>query len=178
MGYRRAFWSKSKVKHCDNFKAFNAKHTELTHRLMKQGFKYDKLCRKFKEFARKHNHLIKKFHVSVHKHIKQGISFPEIVQETGKKCTIKDLEPIILDSQGQASGCHFIYIYFFLGIPLFFYQIVQFCTFIIFYFPEYIFFYSPFFTTQFFLGFSTVFFLLFFCCGYLCLVCVNVNNRG
>ena len=24
---------------CDNFKAFNAKHTELTHRLMKQGFK-------------------------------------------------------------------------------------------------------------------------------------------
>ena len=61
---------------CDNFKAFNAKHTELTHRLMKQGFKYDKLCRKFKEFARKHNHLIKKFHVSVHKHIKQGISVP------------------------------------------------------------------------------------------------------
>ena len=81
-----------------------------------------------------------------------------------------------------------LYIYiFFLGIPLFFYQIVsthiffQFCTFIIFYFPEYIFFYSPFFTTQFFLGFSTVFltvFLLFFYCGYLCLVCVNVNNKG
>ena len=61
---------------CDNFKAFNAKHTELTHRLMKQGFKYDKLCRKFKEFSRKHNHLIKKFHVNVHKHIKQGVSVP------------------------------------------------------------------------------------------------------
>ena len=61
---------------CDSFKAFNAKHTELTQRLMKQGFKYDKLCRKFKEFARKHNHSIKKFHVSVHKHIKQGISVP------------------------------------------------------------------------------------------------------
>ena len=79
-----------------------------------------------------------------------------------------------------------LYIYFFRNTPIFlpnsFYSyFFQFCTFIIFYFPEYIFFYSPFFTTQFFLGFSTVFltvFLLFFYCGYLCLVCVNVNNRG
>ena len=43
----------------------------------------------------------------------------------GRVGTIKDLKPIILDSQGQASGCHFIYIYIFLGIPLFFYQIVS-----------------------------------------------------
>ena len=27
------------VRICDSFKAFNAKHTELSHRLMKQGFK-------------------------------------------------------------------------------------------------------------------------------------------
>ena len=42
----------------------------------------------------------------------------------GRVGTIKDLKPVILDSQGQASGCHFI-LYIFLGIPLFFYQIVS-----------------------------------------------------
>ena len=75
---------------CDSFKAFNARHTELTHRLMKQGFKYDKLCRKFKEFARKHNHLIKKFHVSIHKHIKQGISVPlKLSKKLARNVTVR-----------------------------------------------------------------------------------------
>ena len=87
----------------------------------------------------------------------------------GRVGTIKDLKPIILDSQGQASGCHFMYI--FSGIPLFFYQIVSTPNFPIFA-PFY------FFTSQnIYFYFPEHIFLLFYC-GYLCLVCVNVSNRG
>ena len=61
---------------CDSFKDFNGRHLQLTDRLIKQGFHYDKLCYKFKHFARKYQHLIDKFGVSVHTHVKQGIALP------------------------------------------------------------------------------------------------------
>ena len=45
-------------------------------RLQKQGYKYDKLCQAFKKFTKRHNTIINKFGVSIHDHIKEGISLP------------------------------------------------------------------------------------------------------
>ena len=61
---------------CDNFMDFNVRHLELTTRLQKQGYKYDKLCYNFKKFWRKHTDLMSKFRISVHDCIKDGISLP------------------------------------------------------------------------------------------------------
>ena len=61
---------------CDSYVDFNQRHVELTSRLQKQGYKYDKLCQAFKKFTKRHNTIINKFGVSIHDHIKQGISLP------------------------------------------------------------------------------------------------------
>ena len=64
------------VRISDNFDDFNTRHMELTTRLQKQGYKYDRLCYTFKTFWKKYEDLMKKFDVSVHDHIQHGISLP------------------------------------------------------------------------------------------------------
>ena len=48
----------------------------MTSRLIKQGFRYSKLCKTFKKFCRKHVSLVKKFGACVRRHINDGIELP------------------------------------------------------------------------------------------------------
>ena len=49
----------------------------LTAKLLKQGYLYHKLCKAFSKFYRRHFELIEKYHVSLKKHMQQGIYNPE-----------------------------------------------------------------------------------------------------
>ena len=52
---------------------FNNRHKFLTARLLKQGYRYHKLCKAFSKFYRRHFELIKKYHVSLKKLMQHGI---------------------------------------------------------------------------------------------------------
>ena len=49
----------------------------LTAKLLKQGYRYHKLCKSFSNFFRRHFELIEKYHVSLIKLMQQGICNPE-----------------------------------------------------------------------------------------------------
>ena len=53
------------AKACDTYPDFLTRHQRLAATLMRQGFKYDLLCRKFKQFYRSHFDLISRYSKSV-----------------------------------------------------------------------------------------------------------------
>ena len=54
---------------------FNNRNKFLTAKLLKQGYRYHKLCKVFSKFYRRHFALIEKFHVSLKKLMRQCICF-------------------------------------------------------------------------------------------------------
>ena len=60
--------------HADDF---NNRNRFLTAKLLKQVYRYHKLCKAFSKFYRRHFELIEKYHVSLKKLMQQGISNPE-----------------------------------------------------------------------------------------------------
>ena len=52
---------------------FLTRHKSLVSTLMRQGFKYDFLCRKFKQFYRYHFDLISRYSKSDTQHLRGGI---------------------------------------------------------------------------------------------------------
>ena len=56
---------------------FNNRNKFLTAKLLKQGYRYQKLRKAFSKFYRRHFELIEKYHASLKKLMQQGISNPE-----------------------------------------------------------------------------------------------------
>ena len=56
---------------------FNNRNKFLTAKLLKQGFRYHKLCKAFSKFYRRHFELIENYHVSLKKLMQQGICILE-----------------------------------------------------------------------------------------------------
>ena len=56
---------------------FNCRNKALTAKLLKQGYRYHKLCKGFSKFYRRHSELVKKYNVSLRKLLQQGISAAE-----------------------------------------------------------------------------------------------------
>ena len=61
------------AKACDTYPDFFTRHQRLVATLMRQGFKYDLLCRKFKQFYRSHFDLISRYSKSVTQHLREGV---------------------------------------------------------------------------------------------------------
>ena len=60
---------------------FNNRNKFLTSKLLKQGYRYHKLCKSFSKFYLWHFELIEKYHVSVKKLMQQGICNPEFYED-------------------------------------------------------------------------------------------------
>ena len=60
-----------------NVSDFNGQNKALTAKLLKQGYRYHKLCKAFSKFYRRHSGLVEKYNVSLRKLLQQGISEPE-----------------------------------------------------------------------------------------------------
>ena len=58
-------------------KDFNNRNKLLNAKLLKQGYRYHKLCKAFSKFCRRLFELIEKHYVSLKKLLQQGISNPE-----------------------------------------------------------------------------------------------------
>ena len=58
------------AKACDTYPDFLTRHQCLVSTIMRQGFKYDMLCRKFKQFYRSHFDLISRYSKSVTQHLR------------------------------------------------------------------------------------------------------------
>ena len=56
---------------------FNNRNKFSTAKLLKQGYRYHKLCKAFSKFYRRHFELIDKYHVGLKKLMQQGICNPE-----------------------------------------------------------------------------------------------------
>ena len=56
---------------------FNNRNKFLTAKLLKQGYRFHKLCKAFSKFYRMHFELIEKYHVSLKRLVQQGICNPE-----------------------------------------------------------------------------------------------------
>ena len=61
------------AKACDSYPDFLARHQRLVSTLVKQGFRYGLLCRKFKQFYRSHFNLISRYSKSVTQHLREGV---------------------------------------------------------------------------------------------------------
>ena len=61
---------------CDNYEDYVSRNRLVTTRLIKQGFRYSKLCRCFKKFSRRHNNIFNKYGKCLKQHIVDGISRP------------------------------------------------------------------------------------------------------
>ena len=59
-------------------KSFFTRHHQLTSRLVKQGFLYDKLVTSFKGFCSRYPEIFSKFKVSIRKHVEDGICLPTV----------------------------------------------------------------------------------------------------
>ena len=55
----------------------NCRNKTLTAKLLRQGYRYQKLRKTFSKFYRRHSGLVEKYNVSVRKLLQQGISEPE-----------------------------------------------------------------------------------------------------
>ena len=56
-----------------NVSDFNCRNKALTAKLLKQGFRYHKLCKAFSKFYRRHIELVEKYNVSLRKLLQQDI---------------------------------------------------------------------------------------------------------
>ena len=56
---------------------FNTRNKLLTQKLLKQGYRYHKLCKTFSKFFRRYYDLISKFQVGLKSLLRQGLSEPE-----------------------------------------------------------------------------------------------------
>ena len=56
---------------------FNTRNKFLTQKLLKQGYRYHKLCKTFSKFYTPHYDLISKFHVGLKSLLRQGLSEPD-----------------------------------------------------------------------------------------------------
>ena len=61
---------------CRDYCDFRDRHRMLTTRLLKQGYKYDKLCSTFKKFALKYKDIFNKFNSTIKQQVKEGIALP------------------------------------------------------------------------------------------------------
>ena len=55
----------------------NTRNKLLTQKLLKQGYRYHKLCKTFSKFYRQHYDLISKFQVGLKSILRQGLSEPD-----------------------------------------------------------------------------------------------------
>ena len=60
-----------------NLNDFNYRNKALTAKLLRQGYRYFKLCKAFSKFYRRHSALLEKYSVSLKTLLQQGISEPE-----------------------------------------------------------------------------------------------------
>ena len=60
-----------------NLNDINYRNKALTAKLLRQGYRYFKLCKAFSKFYRRHSALVEKFRVSLKTLLQQGISEPE-----------------------------------------------------------------------------------------------------
>ena len=56
---------------------FNTRNKLLTQKLLKQGYRYHKLCKTFSKFYRRYYDLISKFKIGLKSLLRQGLSEPE-----------------------------------------------------------------------------------------------------
>ena len=71
---------------CEEYSAFMDRNRMITDRLIKQGFRYSKLCKTFKKFSRKHRTIFNRYGVSVRQ---QGICRPLcIIRKLSKNITM------------------------------------------------------------------------------------------
>ena len=61
------------AKACDTYTDFLKRHQNLVRTLAKQGFKYNLLCKKFKQFYRSNFDLVSRYSKSVTEHLREGI---------------------------------------------------------------------------------------------------------
>ena len=74
---------------CEEYSAFMDRNRMITDRLIKQGFRYSKLCKTFKKFSRKHRTIFNRYGVSVRQHIDEGICRPLcIIRKLSKNITM------------------------------------------------------------------------------------------
>ena len=62
---------------CSHVDDFNTRNKCLTAKLLKQGYRYNKLRKAFSKFCRRHHELISKFNVGLKSLLHQGLSEPE-----------------------------------------------------------------------------------------------------
>ena len=60
---------------------FNTRNKMLTAKLLKQGYRYHKLCKTLSKFYRRHYDLVSKFNVGLKSLLKQGLSKPEFCDD-------------------------------------------------------------------------------------------------
>ena len=53
---------------------FNCRNKALTAKLLKQGYRYHKLCKACSKFYRRNSELVEKYNVSLRKLLQEGIS--------------------------------------------------------------------------------------------------------
>ena len=63
---------------CDSYHSFHTRHHKLTHRLVKQGFLYNKLASTFKRFCSRYPEIFSKYKVSIRRHVEDGICLPTV----------------------------------------------------------------------------------------------------
>ena len=61
---------------CGNFTSFANRNYKLTTRLIKQGFRYERLCVAFKKFSQKHQSIFSKCNATLKQHVFAGICLP------------------------------------------------------------------------------------------------------
>ena len=61
---------------CVHFEDFCERNYSITSKLIKQGFRYSKLCETFKKFTRRHRLVFEKYGRSVKNHILDGVCLP------------------------------------------------------------------------------------------------------
>lgn len=84
---------------CDNYNSFFTRHHQLTCRLVKQGFLYDKLVTNFKTFCSKYPEIFSKFKISIRKHVEDGICLPTVaISSLSNKVSIRSKTDGILNS--------------------------------------------------------------------------------
>ena len=64
-----------------NLNDFKNRNKALTAKLLKQGYRYFKLCKAFSKFYRRHSALLEKYNVSLKTLLQQGISEPEFYSD-------------------------------------------------------------------------------------------------
>ena len=75
---------------CDKKEDFIERHFRLTTRLIKQGYRYDKLCYTFKKFCSRYKSLLDKFGVHIKYHVKKGIALPiNCINRLGRFITVR-----------------------------------------------------------------------------------------